>query len=140
MRFFKIFTMLIVFMLIATLVTAATVTLRWERNNEPDLAKYTAFWRAPGDVYVRNAEAPFFHEDVAVLVVNSTDDIQHPRQITIKVDGNEWEFVVTATDDTGNESGYSNQVDIIKPQPPENLSVWEVIYAFIKKIVSWFFA
>lgn len=134
----KLIITLLAALLLTTTAMAATVTLRWDRNNEPDLAKYTAYWRAPGNEYVRNSEAPLFHEDVTVLTVNSTDDIQHPREITLTLAGNEWEFVVAATDDTGNESGYSNQVDIIKPQPPGNLSIWEVIYAFFKRILSWF--
>lgn len=134
----KKLSLVIIFVFIATSVMAATVTLRWDRNSEPDLAKYTCFWRAPGGEYIRNAEAPFFHEDVTVLVVNSTDDIDHPRQVTVSLPDNDYEFVVTASDDTGNESGYSNQVDTIKPQPPGNLSIWEIIWAFIKKVFNWF--
>lgn len=128
----------ILFVFIATSAMAATVTLRWDRNSEPDLSKYTCYWRAPCGEYVRNAEAPFFHEDVPVLTVNSTDDIQHPRQITISLPANDYEFVVSATDDTGNESGYSNQVDTVKPQPPGNLSIWEIVWAFIKNVFNWF--
>lgn len=118
--------------------TAATITLRWDRNNEPDLDKYTCYWRAPGGEYIRNTEAPFYHEDVTVLDVNSTDDLQHPREVTVSLAGNEWEFVVTASDKTGNQSGQSNQVDTVKPQPPGHLTIWEIIWAFVKKVFNWF--
>lgn len=137
----KLFVLIMLFVfLFSTAAMAATVTLRWNRNNEPDLAKYTAFWRLPSGEYIRNAEAPFFHEDVTVLIVDSTDDLQHPREVVITALGNEWEFVVTASDDSGNESGYSNQVDIITPQPPGGLTIWEVIYAALKSVWDWFFA
>lgn len=130
---------LFVFTSIAPIATAVEiVTLRWDRNNEPDLKLYTVFWRSPGGAYLRNEIAPFFHEDVEVAVVDSTIMSEHPNEVTVTLPDTGYEFVLSATDDTGNESGYSNQVDTIKPQPPGGLTIWEVLYAFILKVFSWF--
>lgn len=126
--------MLLVFT--SSVALAATVTLRWDRNNEPDLAKYTLYWRAPGDTYTRVA-TPQRYTDIDVDVVNSEIMSEHPNEVTVNPPGTEWEFVVTASDNSGNESDYSNQVDIIKPQPPGGLTIWEVIYAWIKSFFSW---
>lgn len=135
----KLFVLVLMFMFMCTTMAfAGTVKLEWDRGIEPDLAKYTVFWRTQGEEFIRNTEAPFYHVDVIITVVNSTDMFEHPNRVSVELEGTDYEFVATATDDTGNESDYSNQVDTIYPQAPQNLSIWEIIIAFVKNIFHWF--
>lgn len=119
-------------------LASETVSFRWDRNVEPDLAKYTIYWRIPGGDFVRNETAPFFHQDIDILVVDSIIMDEHPNEVTVTAENVGNEFVMTAMDTSNMESDYSNQVDTIKPTPPQNFSIWQIILAFFKRILFWF--
>jgi hypothetical protein len=86
------------------------VYLKWDANVEPDLVGYRVYQAQAAlgytDVYVKEIEAP-------------TTTVK----IETVVEGDNY-FVVTAVDQAGNESGYSNEVKVVMdvgvPSPPKN--------------------
>ena len=91
-------------------------TLTWNKNAETDMAGFNIYRRLgskplPGDVKINAALVP---KDTPTY----TD--------TVSVDG-DYFYEVTAVDTAGNESGFSNFVDIVvnvvPPQPPTGLTV-----------------
>lgn len=89
---------------------AATVTLNWNANTESDLAGYK--------VYQATSSGGYTATSTDVGKVTS-------KTLTIPDDGNRY-FVVTAYDNSGNESVYSNEVSYLdkkKPVAPTNLTI-----------------
>ena len=87
---------LLVLCALAPQAFAASTTLQWDPNSEPDLSGYTIHYGST----VSRAYAT--HLDVGKTVVS--------QSITGLADGTTYYFAVTARDTFGNESGYSNEV------------------------------
>ncbi|MCB2170018.1 MAG: fibronectin type III domain-containing protein, partial [Deltaproteobacteria bacterium] len=77
-----------------TTVFAASVTLRWQPNSEPDISGYNLYYGAESREYA----LPIPVGNVSSFTVNNL------------VEGNTYYFSLTAVDTSGNESGYSYEV------------------------------
>ena len=112
-------------LLFASMALAATVELNfaWDRNTETDLAGYRLYYSATAGAYVKGTGSANFLQ--AILVSGST----HPNTTLQQISGSEGQkiyFVLTAYDLSGNESGFSNEVnytipDVTPPAPPKGL-------------------
>ena len=99
-----------VLMLVAVTAYAMVTNLAWDANTEPDLAGYKLYQSTVGPtgpfVYVKTISKG--------TLTAATADL---------ADGTYW-WVLTAYDNSGNESGYSNVVtrtiDTVAPAPPQN--------------------
>ncbi|GAH67252.1 unnamed protein product, partial [marine sediment metagenome] len=80
------------------------ITLTWNANSEPDLAKYRIY---------RDTSSPA--ETLIDSVVGSPPDNSYTD--TGLTNGQEYFYFITAVDSSGNESGYSAEVSAT-PQPP----------------------
>ena len=89
---------IVVFMLLAVIspVMAASVTLAWDSNTEPDLAGYKVYYGTSSRVY----GTPI------ILGLTTTTTLMGI------VPGVKYYFAVTAYNASGQESGYSNEVII----------------------------
>jgi fibronectin type 3 domain-containing protein len=101
--------------LVVTDSSSKTITIRWQRNKELNLMHYRIY----GDTLPN-----------PVIKIDSTTGGLSDTSKTIAglANGTRYYFRVTAVDNTGNESNFSNEVsatpnDIIAPQPPQNLVV-----------------
>lgn len=83
------------------------VTLTWEANSEPDLSHYVVYWGTASRVYVNNS---------GNIGLKTEYKVQLPNDDKI------YFFAVTAVDEAGLESDYSNEVNTgeVKPKilPP----------------------
>lgn len=103
---------------------AATVELKftWDKNTESDLAGYRVYMSATSGSYVKGTTSPNYLTGVTVTMPSV-----HPNEVLKQITGTEGQkiyFVLTAYDTTGNESGFSNEVnytipDTTSPQPPK---------------------
>ncbi len=101
------------------------VTLEWDANTEEDLAGYRLYDSTESGVYgtIPKAAIPAGTETVTVTV---PDGLVY--------------FVLTAFDEAGNESGYSNEVMSrgVPPEAPTRLQLIRVALAkLFKKIFAW---
>jgi len=91
----------VLFILISAVsASARTVTLGWDANSEPDLSHYVVYWGVnPGD-YIYNS-------------VDNGDDIGLGTEYSVEIpdDDHIYFFAVTAVDDSGLESDFSNEVN-----------------------------
>ncbi len=85
------------------LADAATFTLQWDPNTEPDLAGYKLHYGTSSGTYTT-------HIDVGNVTTYDVAGLQ---------DGVTYYFAVTARDTEGNESGYSNEVSGRKNLAPQ---------------------
>lgn len=104
--------------LLASLVigNAASVTLAWDPNPEPDIAGYIIYFRTNGAAYVPAR---------SVTVTNGTTGT-----VSNLLYGVRYWFVATAFNTSGLESDYSNEVNAqipAKPQPPANLRTNKIV-------------
>lgn len=119
------FTFACILIALPALAVTHEVTFEWDQNTEPDMAHYTLYQsNFSGGPYI------------------AVEDIPHPETTTTRTvtgDYNQSFFwVLTATDTSGNESGYSNQVtyklpappDVTPPAPPSGFKV------FLSKIIQ----
>ena len=107
-----ILTLILIFGLV-TSIYAADVTLEWDANTEPDLAGY----------YVYQADR--IGDRTTQWVKITPDLILLPTFVVTGLDNNNYAWMVTAVDESGNESFVSNMVerfDRIPPVPPVNVS------------------
>lgn len=97
---------LVTFLLFSIPAFAANVRLRWDASVSPGVTGYKVYFGTVSGTY-----------GTPVKIGNVTDYV-----VTGLADGT-WYFAVTATDDNGNESGFSNEVSkIIKTiDSPGNL-------------------
>jgi len=129
-------------LLLAGTTYAASVTFRWDANTEPDLAKYKLYQAETAGGPYTKAQVVGEGNLVAIVMVDLPNNI-HPTEYTLEdvADGRHY-WVLTAADLSNNESDFSNEVttiiDSTPPAPPSGLSIWEIIVAFIKRILSWF--
>jgi fibronectin type 3 domain-containing protein len=102
---------------------AAQIKLTWNANTEPDLSGYRIHYGTASGQY-----------SVPVDVGNVTE---HTLTLTPQY-GTTYYFVLTASDTSGNESGYSNEVSVFVPDstapaPPKGL-----LARIIDVLMSWF--
>jgi hypothetical protein len=95
----RMFYGLIVVLVTSTGAAAGQATLRWNANTEPDLAGYNMYMGTSSGAYTQRVD------------VNLTNTPNAP-EVTIGdlVQGYTYFFAVTAYDEAGNESGFSNEV------------------------------
>ena len=122
---------IIAILLFASVASAATVELNfaWDANTEPDLDLYTLHrGTTNGGPYtaVLDVEAP-----AITTAYTLTGDY-----------GQTFYFVLTASDTTGNRSGYSNQVsytlvapDTTPPAAPKGFRAW--LARIIQAVQEW---
>ena len=99
--------------LLSSTALAGSVTLSWDAptTNEDgspltDLGGYTLYWATQSGGYAAPA---------------GNLDVGNALTVTVDVPDNTW-FVVTAYDTSGNQSGYSNEVNFqLSPGVPSNL-------------------
>jgi hypothetical protein len=78
---------------------AEDVTIGWDANTEPELAGYKIYWGTSSGNYTSS-------KDVGKTTTATIDGVE---------EGTTYYLVVTAYDNQGNESGYSNQVSFTLP-------------------------
>lgn len=79
---------------ICTTIFCREVTLTWDPNSEPDLSHYIVYWGTSSRNYTSNSGG------IGLVTEHS---------VTIPDDG-QYFFAVTAVDDAGLESDFSNEV------------------------------
>lgn len=112
-----------------------TVTLAWDANSETDLAGYAMSYKLSvagppyGGTGILEGDAPID------IPITSLADVANPSITLHELPMGTYYFVVIAYDESGNKSGYSNEVtyvvdleqpiepDPVAPGPPENLTV-----------------
>jgi hypothetical protein len=105
-------------MLICSLTAAygLDVTLAWNPNKETFLAGYKIYYKkgTPGPPY--DGTGALQGDSPITVRLRFLNDEKNPSY-TLKDlgDNNTWFFVVTAYDDEGSESGYSNEVSTRTP-------------------------
>lgn len=113
--------------LTASVASAATnVSFQWDANTEPDLAGYKIYRSATSGTYL---PADKVWEGTEIQATEND------------VPDGTWFWVCTAYDTFGNESVYSNELtetlDTTAPGPPQNLSIWQKIIAWLKHLINW---
>jgi fibronectin type 3 domain-containing protein len=101
--------------LVVTDSSSKTITIRWQRNKELNLMHYR--------IYGDTLPNPVIKIDSTTGGISDTS-----KAITGLTNGTRYYFRVTAVDNTGNESDFSNEVDavpvdLIAPAVPQNLVV-----------------
>lgn len=104
------------------------VTLGWVQSISPDVVANGIYWSTTSNGYTKGNRQ-------ATIAAAETFTVEGLAPGT-------YFFVVTAIDEAGNESGFSNEVSCIvsipdtePPEPPTGLHVINVIWAALK----WFF-
>lgn len=107
--------LMVVFAASFSMAQSEMVKLVWDANTETDLAGYKMYW---GDV------SGSYGTPVDVGLVT-----EHPLDLSEWTDG-VYYFAVTAYDNRGNESGYSNEVsyevDHTAPTPPVGCRILKI--------------
>jgi hypothetical protein len=88
---------------LATPVYAIDITLKWARNNEPNLAGYRAFYREEGQRY--NYANPYWESIDPICTIYDLDETKT------------YYFIIRAFDTNGLESSNSNEVRLIEGIP-----------------------
>jgi fibronectin type 3 domain-containing protein len=106
------FTMTLLFMAGNSTSFAATVTLSWDANNEPDLRGYKVYYKADSPLLPFNG----------VGAAEGLSPVDAHNQTTATINGLDlsrtYYFAVTAYDTSGLESAYSNIVTVLHSAPP----------------------
>lgn len=113
---------------------ALDVTLQWDANNEPDLAGYSVYYKtgSSGEPY-EGTGAKVGGVTVASPIDMSLDQDENPDpdivEITLQDLSNSFTYflAVTAYDDQGMESGYSNEVSTVSSTTPTLEGIVETI-------------
>ena len=104
-----IFAMAIAFF-VPGIASAAEVTLAWDANTETDLAGYNIYYDTSSGPPYYGTGADQGDSPITVLC-DDLDDPQNPEfTITGLDDDQDYYFALTAFDNEGNESDYSNEV------------------------------
>lgn len=109
---------------------AGRAVLTWDQSTESDLAGYKVYMGTSSGQYGPPVD------------VGLTATPQAPRHVIEPLSDGDYFFAVTAYDQSGNESGFSNEVDktidSTPPKPPLNLrAMIEKIIAAIAKLFGW---
>ncbi len=104
----------ILFLLIPSIVLAESrIIFAWDASTDPYIAGYKLYQSAESGVYLNNPTEVISAGIVTVTLNNVPDGT--------------WFWVLTAYDDSNNESGFSNEVtleiDTIAPDSPKNFKV-----------------
>ena len=94
-------------LLLTSLASAATVTLEWNPNSEPDLAGYRVFMRESGQGY--DYSSPAWEGTEATCIIENL------------LETNSYHFVVRAFDTEGYVSENSNEVAYFQGTIPDGL-------------------
>lgn len=90
---------------------AFDVTLAWDPNKETTLAGYKVYYdTSPGDPYY-GTEAEQGTSPITILLEDLPDQNSPEFTLTDLISGPTYYFAVTAFNDEGLESGYSNEVN-----------------------------
>ena len=103
----NVFCMLVLFFCFTISAGAREITLTWDANNEPDLSHYIVHWGTETGVY-------------PTKTTENEIGLDTEYKITLPDDGKIYFFVVTAVDNSGLESDYSNEVS----SPKNALDTW----------------
>ena len=126
----KLLIVLFVILFTGIAYAATDVSFRWTANTEPDLAGYKLYRGTASG-------GPYSHiMDIPKSNIECTD---------AGVADGTYFWVLTAFDEAGFESGYSNEVttslDSSAPAPPKNLNIWQKIIAWLEsgseKMYGW---
>lgn len=119
---------LVLFFAVPAAYADSDVTLKWTPNTENDLAGYKIY---------RSAQAGGPYAQVGSDVACGPNDPACCEFVDQGIPDGTYYWVATAFDMSGNESGYSNEVtdmlDSIAPAPPQELSVFKKIIAYIER-------
>lgn len=103
-----------------------SIRLMWDANSEPDLAGYKVYWGYATQDYR-------FWQTLAATPANP--------EVTLRLVNGSYFFAVTAYNDSGLESGYSNEVsatvdrpDATPPAPPTNNQVEILIGEIMERL------
>lgn len=121
----KLFIILAIVLMATTAWAGTNVSFQWDANTEADLAGYNIYRSDTSGVY----GIAKLVGTVAASAVQFTENA---------VPDGTWFWVATAFDTYGNESEYSNELtdtfDTTPPAPPQNLTIWQKIVAWICKL------
>lgn len=108
-----------------------TLTLTWDANTEPDMSHYIVYWGKESRKYDWNSG------NIGLVTIYS-------KEFTPPYDAKTtYYFAVTAVDQTGLESDFSNEVfwtfdTRVPPAPPMGLRWYEKVISWIvKHLVFW---
>ena len=91
-----LFFSILFFFLFVSSAVARDITLTWDPNNEPDLSHYIVYWGLTSGDYTENS---------------GNIGLETEYSVEIPDDGQIYYFAVTAVDEAGLESDYSNEVN-----------------------------
>ncbi|MBN1904841.1 MAG: hypothetical protein JW927_07070 [Deltaproteobacteria bacterium] len=109
--FIQVFSILFIVFFV-TSVAAREITLTWEANSEPDLSHYIVYWGNSSGNYTDNSG------NIGLTNEYTTD---------IPDDGQKYYFAVTAVDEAGLESDFSNEVNSFPGMFISTSSNWNLI-------------
>lgn len=118
-------TLVIVFLLVST-AFAMDVTLQWDANTEPDLAGYKIYYDTDSGHPYEGTGATEGNSPVTMTLSQDENSDTNLVEFTVHglPDAGTKYFAVTAYDDQGLESGYSNEVNTGEiPGNPQNLNL-----------------
>ena len=122
MKKFRLFLIMIMVLLMASVCMASDVTLSWDANSEPDIAGYRLYKSLVSGEY-------------------STNDMKDVGNVTTctftGLPNGTYYFVATAYNEDNFESDYSNEVfavlDVSKPLPPTNNRITLIIKVIVEQ-------
>jgi len=97
---------ILLFLLFSGTVYAESVTLVWTPSPSPNIAEYRVYQSLIHGVFAIGPECN------AVAITDDTNDCTTKAVVSDLIAGYRYHFVVTAVDETGNESEPSNMVSI----------------------------
>ena len=118
-------TLVIVFLLVST-AFAMDVTLQWDANTEPDLAGYKIYYDTDSGHPYEGIGATEGNSPITITLSQDENSDTNIVEFTVHglPDAGIKYFAVTASDDQGLESGYSNEVNTGGiPGNPQNLDL-----------------
>ena len=107
---------------LSSLCSAVDITVRWDANTETDLAGYNLYYKSdtPGSPY-EGTGAVQGSSPVNIPLTTVGFDLLNPEFTLTDLDAAYIYFLVlTAYDDVGNESGYSNEVQTFYISSPQD--------------------
>ena len=118
--------LLAVIMLYSISVYAMDVTLQWDANTEPDLAGYKIYYDVDSGAPYDGSGAAEGNSPIDIILFQDENPDPNIVQFTLHglSDSGVSFLAVTAYDNFGRESGYSNEVSTsLAPAPPTNLLI-----------------
>ena len=97
---------LLTFLLLTSTVYAESITLVWTPSISPDVTEYRVYQSLVPSIFATGSECN------AILVIDNSEDCPTKAVISNLDTGYRYHFIVTAIDNTGNESEGSNEISI----------------------------